>query len=310
VADLNNMTLTNKQYAAFTTMANEVLYGGSAGSGKALCLKTPLRTEDGWKTMGDVHPGDRVYDENGKLCNVIAESPIDYDEDTYKITFDDHTELVAGARHQWSVIDRNCQKTIYNNLPEYKKYEFDWVAYNSNDYSQRKRKNRDKAPRTRIMTTEEMSKKVTLYGNTHHNLRIPVTKALEFSKKELPIDPWLFGYLLGDGDTSATGRMACHADDKAKLIKLIESLGHPLCNITDPIHIVISAKSGIQKIWRELELDKGKYIPRDYVESSIEQRREFISGMIDADGSVKADGRCVFTNTNKNGLKNLFFIKI
>jgi len=39
MADVREMTLTQKQYNAFTTEANEILYGGSAGSGKSHLMR-------------------------------------------------------------------------------------------------------------------------------------------------------------------------------------------------------------------------------------------------------------------------------
>lgn len=40
------------------------------GSGKALALDTPLPTPFGWTTMGEVKPGDYLFDEEGWPCRV------------------------------------------------------------------------------------------------------------------------------------------------------------------------------------------------------------------------------------------------
>ena len=45
------------------------------GHGKALALDTPVPTPTGWCCIGDLRPGDRVFDENGLPCNVIWKSP-------------------------------------------------------------------------------------------------------------------------------------------------------------------------------------------------------------------------------------------
>ena len=44
----------------------------AAQSGKCLALDTPLPTPDGWKTISDVEPGDRLFDERGNVCRVLA----------------------------------------------------------------------------------------------------------------------------------------------------------------------------------------------------------------------------------------------
>lgn len=42
------------------------------GTGKALSNDTPILTNTGWKTMGTIQVGDKVFDERGDTCNVTA----------------------------------------------------------------------------------------------------------------------------------------------------------------------------------------------------------------------------------------------
>lgn len=76
--------------------------------GLALDLDTPMLTTLGWKTMGTLIVGDKVYDENGKVCNVDYVSPIYLDRDCYELKFDDGQSLVADGQHRWFV---NCLDT-------------------------------------------------------------------------------------------------------------------------------------------------------------------------------------------------------
>ena len=43
--------------------------------GKALALDTPIPTPSGWRTMGDLEPGDFVFDETGAPTRVVAATP-------------------------------------------------------------------------------------------------------------------------------------------------------------------------------------------------------------------------------------------
>ena len=52
-------------------------------AGKQLALDTPVFTPRGWKTMGTLTPGDQVFDENGRPCNIVAFSEIDDTEQCY-----------------------------------------------------------------------------------------------------------------------------------------------------------------------------------------------------------------------------------
>jgi hypothetical protein len=69
--------------------------------GKQLALDTPIPTPDGWKSMGHLQIGDKVFDECGTLCSVLALSEIDDTEQAYRITFRDGSSIIAGERHLW-----------------------------------------------------------------------------------------------------------------------------------------------------------------------------------------------------------------
>ena len=110
--------------------------------------------------MGEIKVGDSVFDECGNICHVIAKSKIDYDEQAYRITFKDGEVIDAGARHQW------CGEITYG-----------------------------KAKKA-ILTTEELFV-LPKKGNSYP-FRIPVANMIDTEKAELPIEPYLMGYWLGN----------------------------------------------------------------------------------------------------------------
>ncbi len=69
--------------------------------GKQLALDTRIPTPHGFTTMGDIQVGDEVFDEQGKICHVVAKSEVDFKETAYEILFRDGERIVAGERHQW-----------------------------------------------------------------------------------------------------------------------------------------------------------------------------------------------------------------
>ena len=81
--------------------------------GKALALDTPMRTPQGWTTMGELKVGDQVYDEDGNPCNVVAKSDVICDENVYSLHFRDGSIIKAGASHQWQV-EKGGVLTILN----------------------------------------------------------------------------------------------------------------------------------------------------------------------------------------------------
>ena len=85
---------------------NRVVVKSAAQVGKALSINEPIPTPDGFKRMGDLTAGDKVFDERGAVCNVIATSPIMYDRPCYEITFSDGAKIIADAGHQWIADDK------------------------------------------------------------------------------------------------------------------------------------------------------------------------------------------------------------
>jgi hypothetical protein len=155
-----------KQLEALTTPANEVLYGGAVGGGKALALDTPMLTTTGWKTMETLEVGDQVFDENGKPCNVLAKSDIVYDN-TYKVSFLHNISLVCDGRHEWATI------------------------------SGKDRRNRTGVHK--VHTTEEIGRTLRVEADKRANHYIYATKPLQFPTKEQPMPAYMFGMWLAGG---------------------------------------------------------------------------------------------------------------
>ena len=74
---------------------NKVVVMSSSQIGKALKLSTPIATPDGWKTIEALKIGDKVFDENGYLCNVIACTEVMKSRPCYEITFFFFLQLIA-----------------------------------------------------------------------------------------------------------------------------------------------------------------------------------------------------------------------
>ena len=54
-------TVHNNRFSIFTCPRQ---------SGKALALDTPIPTPDGWKTMGEVKVGDKIFGRNGSVTTI------------------------------------------------------------------------------------------------------------------------------------------------------------------------------------------------------------------------------------------------
>ena len=222
------------------------------GAGKDLDVATPLPTPDGWTTMGAVNEGDPLFDEHGIPCRVrYAETP--QIRDAYLVTFSDSGYVVAGAGHLWNAID-------INNRPRRIR---DW---------------RDRWDLAKTVTTEDIARCLRTAGGRLSRWRIPTARPLDLPDADLPIDPYLFGYWLGNG--SAAGQRARLMRDP-----------HARRSASG---MVIPPRTGRL---RALGVLGNKHIPLSYLRASIPQRRELVRGLWDADGYTQKTGRDEFTCT-------------
>ena len=199
-----DLSLHAKQTIAYESAATEILYGGAAGGGKALCVNTPIPTPSGWTAMGDLAVGDSVFDENGKPCKVVAATPHMHGRPCYRVTFSDGQSIIADEQHQWLT---------------YKSADLAAIRRRDDDSRAKRRASRpsrgtgkrpDLAARNSssakaygkpvtgsVVTTSEMADR--LMAGKRSNQFVPVAGALVLPSANLPIDPYVFGLWLGDG---------------------------------------------------------------------------------------------------------------
>ena len=231
----------------------------SKKSGKQLSLNTLIPTPNGYTTMGEIKVGDELFDDNGCICHVVAKSQLDFSEQAYRITFKDGAVVEAGEHHQWF-----------------------------GEYTHGKRK-------SIILTTRELLS-IPKDGNSYR-FRIPVAGCVDYPKADLPIEPYLMGYWLGNGN-------AVKPEITVKTSDIPSVLGNIM-----PHHKVENAwqNTGDSVIFRIKDLKHillrsfhEKVIPTEYLHSSKEQRYRLLQGLMDSDGNINdLKGQAVYTSTEK-----------
>lgn len=98
---------------ALNDQAHLVAEAGT-GTGKALDVDTPIPTPGGWKRLGDLRAGDRVFDENGHQCAITAAWPMMENRPCYEVVFSDGSVLVADHEHLWASFTRKDRKRDHN----------------------------------------------------------------------------------------------------------------------------------------------------------------------------------------------------
>ncbi|HVX20842.1 MAG TPA: replicative DNA helicase [Acidimicrobiales bacterium] len=220
--------------------ASLTIVGARPAMGKALALDTPIPTPAGWTTMGALAVGDEVFDEKGVPCRVTYTSPVFTGHRCYRVRFDDGTSLVADAGHRWLAYD----------FPAWKSHR-SREALAARGGPANPRLARDQSARwrqPRVVTTKEMlDEGVRADGGRRPNWYLPLVAAVDTPEVELPVDPYVLGCWLGDGDVSVP----------PSELQEVGLLGGAV-----------------------------KHVPERYMRASVKQRLALLQGLMDTDGTV------------------------
>lgn len=216
--------------------------------GKALLLDTPVLTTRGWKRHIDLRPGDYVFGMDGKPKRVKWNSGPQECE-CQGVQFVDSFSLIAAREHEW-------------------------VIYADHD---------DHKGRIReIVETQNIFAK-----RNRRKPFIPANAVIEMPESKLPIDPYLLGVWLGDGN-SCDKWVSCGAED-------IDHLRGLACEIRkDKTAFRVHLRGLETRELRLLGVLDNKHIPMKYLLSSVEQRKELLRGLMDTDGYADLRGTCEF----------------
>lgn len=236
------------------------------GAGKEQPLSSKVLTADGYLTMGDMRVGTKVVDGNGYECTVTGIYPQGV-KPVYKIAMSDGTHIRVGKEH--------LNRFIRHSRP---------VCHKAKDAGIYKMD----------LTTEELIEQFST-GRYDFWCQLPVCV---FRKKELPVDPYLLGVLIGDGCLCGNKSISvtlCEQDMYSRVSDLVGLYG---CTLRAHGHKRIdyrisrldnSKKNSLVTILNELGLrcrSFEKHIPHCYLYSSVDDRLLLLQGLFDTDGYV------------------------
>ena len=92
------------QGIAYNLAHDNVLNADQPGLGKLQPLYSKIATPDGWKTMGDMKVGTKIFSKNGRETTVTGVFPHG-EKDIYRVVFSDGSTTDCGLEHLWSVRD-------------------------------------------------------------------------------------------------------------------------------------------------------------------------------------------------------------
>lgn len=250
----------------------QLIWKSGRGFGKALDVNTPIPTPTGWTSMGELCPGDLVFDENGHICTVIEAWPVMQGRPCYRVRFSDGEEIIADEDHLWLTWTKQARKA-------------------------RHRATRPQSDAA-VRTTAEIRATLKVSSKREANHSIPCTGSLVLTPIELDVDPYVLGAWLGDG-TSAGAVMVIAEDEMRETLERAGAVLKPMKMRPGktPLFGVPMLGGPFLRTWR---LRKNKHIPAIYLRASHGQRLALLQGLMDTDGHAHdKNGTCEFTNTNE-----------
>ena len=223
-----------------------------------------ILTPTGFITMGEAKPGMTICGTDHSMQQIVEVFDKGVKE-LYRVTFTDSRTVECSKDHLWAVTTN-------------------WGTEN-------------------VLTTEELSKDFIKVkdGFYHHKYYVKNTVSA-FVEKDLPIDPYTLGVLIGDGSLSGTGSIELSLGLKKRHIigKLL--LPEGTTTSTKEYHNYIRIKLNGSEIKDSLESlglygskSGTKFIPEDYLFSSLEQRQALLRGLLDTDGHINTRGLFEFS---------------
>ena len=231
--------------------------------GRAQPRSTPVLTPSGFRPMGSLRVGDLVVGSDGRPTPVLGVYPQGR-ERVFRVRTQDGASTLCSAEHLWRV----------------------WTP-----------EDRRRGKPGRVVETREMTGQ--LRRAHQHRFELPLLSGpVEFEPRDVPIDPYALGLLLGDGCLTATTTPSFTTADAELAVALEGALdGIELRRKSDVDYVlrhtaghrggVIVANPATAKL-RELGLagtrSNTKFVPDQYLYNGSGVRLAVLQGLLDSDG--------------------------
>jgi hypothetical protein len=222
--------------------------------------------------------GDTIFSSSGQETKITFKTPL-HSRPFYKIVFDDGTSIECGDNHRWFVKDTrqsyNKKRDVFKTMETKDMF----LQMKNNPY---------------ILNRSYKGRKIP---SLRSQFAIPHCSPVQFPEKELPIEPYILGFWLGDGFSASP--VLCGNKEK-------------ITNLFEKYTVEYSSKEKGKECYRvrvsELTtkalrlngLINNKHIPEIYKIASYKQRLSLVQGIMDADGCCSKDGQCEITLKNDN----------
>lgn len=257
----------------------------SLGVTGGIPASTLVPTVRGLRLAGDLKAGEVIFAQDGsqtKIATIVRHAP---DTQLYEVELKDGRTVQCSGTALWQV--------------------YRWTH---------RQRTRILAP-ILLSTNQIVARGVALHrtadaGETHswNKFHVPMCETLQYHEKDLPVDPYVVGAFLGDGNIGEYAKMltfSCSDEDDetvARIAKIIGAAGYLKSSEKTYIWQFLLPDDLKQKTGRQyfhimdvfenlpelIHNANEKYIPDAYKYSSVEQRWALVQGLMDTDGTIGA----------------------
>lgn len=232
--------------------------------GRAQPLHSKVLTPDGFRPIGDLEVGDLVLGSDGRPTPVIGVHP-QGEKAIYRFSAQDGASTLCSEDHLWTVRTRDEDR-------------------------------RGEPPR--VLTVKEIAES-GLRTAHHRKYELPLLSgSAAFPEREVPMDPYALGLLLGDGCLTGSTTPSFSTNDPELVEELVDRVpGLRVCHKSGVDHVLnrgtspgeaITLVNPVTEVMRELGLcgrtSSTKFVPDEYLYNSAEVRLGVLQGLLDADG--------------------------
>ncbi|MGW1429503.1 PhoH family protein [Streptomyces sp. NPDC002431] len=231
--------------------------------GRSQPVFTNVLTPDGWRPIGELQVGDLVIGSDGEPTPVLGVYP-QGERDIYRVSAQDGSWTLCCGEHLWTV------RTASD-----KRRDRPW----------------------RVMETQDMIGNLRAAHARRYELPM-LTAPVSLPAREVPMDPYAVGLLLGDGCLTGSTTPAFATEDRELAEALEEALpGVSVRHKGGPDYVlnrqkapgdVVTLENPVTRVLRELELlgsrSHSKFVPDVYLRNSADVRLAVLQGLLDADG--------------------------
>ena len=257
-----------------------VILAARPAMGKAQPVYSKVLTPTGFRRIGSLDVGDMIINSQGEVQFVTGVYPQGMKQ-VYRVKFNDGTSTECCDEHLWLTRTRLERR-----------YGHDAT----------------------VKTLKEVRETLRVNADQRSNHSVDYVKPIQFEQKELPFHPYIMGVMLGD----YSFRNHSITNPEVDIIGKVEALMPETMQVNNcdgsrnGVYSFVGSSRNVSplKVYlRESGLinlfSHEKFIPKNYLYSSVEDRISLLQGLVDTDGYVVLNSpSCIEYSTTSRRLKD------